>query len=156
MIDRSIIKRTWKGLTECSRFLIAALFLKTFLAALKPFVLLHFSAAIVNGLYAGVGEKEILFQAFLLSVSAMAIEIVCHLAGSYVEVSVQKISYNQSGRLSEKAMGMDYQQLEDSRVQNLIESIKLCKFQRGDVFAKEIHCPAAASATGYSCGRKAD
>lgn len=139
MIDRSIIKRTWKGLTECSRFLIAALFLKTFLAALKPFVLLHFSAAIVNGLYAGASEKEILFQAFLLSVSAMAIEIVCHLAGSYVEVSVQKISYNQSGRLSEKAMGMDYQQLEDSRVQNLIESIKLCRFQRGDVFAKEIH-----------------
>lgn len=138
MIDRSILKKTWKSLTECSGFLVWALFFKTFFTALKPFVLLHFSASIVNGLYVRVDGKEILFQAFLLSVSVMTIEIICHLSGWYVDVSIQKISYNQSQKLSERAMGMDYQQLESNQVQSLIESIRQCKFQRGDVFAKEI------------------
>ena len=138
MIDRSILKKTWKKLTECSGLFLWAIFFKTFFTALKPFVFLHFSASIINELYAGRNGKEILFQAFLLSVSVMVIEIVCHLSVWYVDVVTRKLSYDQSRELSERAMRMDYQQLESSRVQSLIENIRQCKFQRGDVFAKEI------------------
>lgn len=137
-IDGAVFKKTWKRIVKDSPFLTCVLFVKTFLTAVRPFVILHFSAEIINGLYRGTDVEEILFQAVWLSVSAMAIEMGCHLTGGYVEEAVRKSAYGQSQDMLEKAMGMNYQQMESSRVQSLVESIRQCEVQRGNVFTKEI------------------
>lgn len=137
-MDKKILWETFRYIKKHSGFLAAALLFKTFLTAVKPFVLLHYSAAIVNSLYMKTDEFQIISQALLLSGWAMAMEMGEHILQSFTEVSLQKISYVQSGELAQKAMQMEYSLLESEKVQSLAANIKQFKFQKGDVFAQEV------------------
>lgn len=89
----TILKKVLLRFEGYFAFLICALFIKSFLIAVKPFVFLHFTATIINDLYS---EKQIVFRAFWLLICIMAIEIGGHLASRYVDIVTQRVSYNQS------------------------------------------------------------
>lgn len=137
-MDKKILWETFRYIKKHSGFLAAALLLKTFLTAVKPFVLLHYSAVIVNSLYMKTDESQIILQALLLSGWAMAMEMGEHILQSFTEVALQEISYVQSGELALKAMQMEYSLLESEKVQTLAANIKQFKFQKGDVFVQEV------------------
>jgi len=142
-----------RSFRKYSKYLAGMFVFKVFLRAARPFVLLHFSAAIVNGLYSwgeslqntqGLQQsaQELLpyfwQQAFWMAAWAMGMELCFHLVERRVGLALQRISYEQTRQLSRKAMEMPYSMLESGKVQELIGNIRQFKFQRGDVFAKEV------------------
>lgn len=137
-INKKILFKTIRGFGRRSGLLVCALFVRTFSAAVKPFVFLHYSAVIVNGLYEKAAQPYILARVFWLTAITLAIEAGEYLAGWYVESAVRRMSYDQSLELLRQAVKMNYQQLESAQIQSMIENVKQCKFQRGDMFEKEL------------------
>ncbi len=137
-INTTIVKKILLRFEGYFGWMLCALLLKSFLIAVKPFVFLHFTATIVNDLFGKINEQKIMFHTFGALLCIMIIEIGGHLASRYVALITQRVSYNQSLELANKAMQINYQLLESPQIQSLIEGIKQSKFQRGDVFTKEI------------------
>lgn len=137
-MDRQIFRKTLNIMHQNSHFLLMALLMQALMNALKPFIVLHFSAEIVNSLYYGETVSAVMQKAFVMLVIVIFIEVFCHVADQYVSFSAQKLSYAQSQELTEKVLEMDYEKLESVSTQNLIEGIRQSKFQRGDAFQKEV------------------
>lgn len=134
-IDRGILKRALCGMRESSKFLLLALVVSNFLTAVKPFIVLYFSAAVVDGLYNKAGGGQVLLWAFEMLLCVFCVEVAGHLIACYVEKSKQAFSYHENLKLTEKNMQMDFQTFESSCVQDLLEGIRKAKFQRGDSFS---------------------
>lgn len=136
--DRDLFKKTFHSFYEVSPWLFPALAGENFLLAVRPFIVLHFSAAVVDGLYRGDGEAQVLLQALWLSLGVLAAEAAGHILGCYVEKAGQRLSVEQMKKQLEKMTTMDYQLLESGRGQELSASLKRGRFQHGDPFDKLI------------------
>ena len=119
---------------ESSKFLFPAVIVSNFLSAIKPFIVLHFSAVIVEGLYRKGDGRQILLWAFEMVFCVFLTEVAGYLLGCHIEKSKQLFSCRESLKLTEKNMQMDYQAFESSRVQELLANIQKAQFQRGDLF----------------------
>ena len=71
--DRELFKKTFHSFHEVSPWLFPALAAENFLLAVRPFVVLHFSATVVDGLYRGEGEARVLLQALWLSCGVLVV-----------------------------------------------------------------------------------
>ncbi len=136
--DRDLFKKTFHSFHEVSPWLFPALAGENFLLAVRPFIVLHFSAAVVDGLYRGDGEAQVLLQALWLSLGVLAAEAAGHILGCYVEKAGQRLYVEQMKKQLEKMTTMDYQLLESGRGQELSASLKRGRFQHGDPFDKLI------------------
>ena len=133
-MNKSILKRALCSMKESSKFLFPAVIVSNFLSAIKPFIVLHFLAVIVEGLYRKGDGRQILLWAFEMVFCVFLTEVAGYLLGCHIEKSKQLFSCRESLKLTEKNMQMDYQAFESSRVQELLANIQKAQFQRGDLF----------------------
>ena len=111
-MNKSILKRALCSMKESSKFLFPAVIVSNFLSAIKPFIVLHFSAVIVEGLYRKGDGRQILLWAFEMVFCVFLTEVAGYLLGCHIEKSKQLFSCRESLKLTEKNMQMDYQAFE--------------------------------------------
>lgn len=131
------IIKTWKIVSNSDgKFPFFLLFYAS-INAIEPFIVLHFSSEIINQLYGGFGAKYMLTLLTIYVSIILIFEFVRRMLERYKSVGILKLKHSREAELCEKCYDMDYQKLEDEKVQNCLASIRQSKFQMGDIFEKE-------------------
>lgn len=133
-----ITKKTFAAIHSQVPGLLPVIILNAVLGAVKPFAALFFMSFVIDELYRHESFKNAAASAVLYLLFLFITELLMAVMSKWKEIWLVRLSYRQDARLSAKAVSMDYESLEQTDTQVLLESIKQCKFQLGDIFEREV------------------
>ncbi|MFW5676790.1 MAG: ABC transporter ATP-binding protein [Acetivibrio ethanolgignens] len=135
----NITIRTIKMIQKQVPLLLPLTLIYSLFFIMKPFVIFQFSGMIVNELYESRELRKVFITVGIFVLVVLVNDLIIAFLAGRKNVLIATLTYKQDLMLAKTAMNIDYDKLENSDIQTLLENIKQSKFQRGDFFLTEIH-----------------
>lgn len=147
-----ITTRTMRTIQKREPWLIPITIVHAAVCSVTPFMALFFSAGIIDGLHQRESVGSVIHKVILFSLTLFFAETLGAILKREKELHLKKLSLANNAALIEKVMKTDYKYMEDEKALKLLENIRQCRFQMGDIFEKEINCLERLLTGGMTIG----
>lgn len=135
-----ITARTMRTIQKREPWLIPITIVHAAVCSATPFMTLYFSAGIIDRLHQRESAGSVVHTIILFALTLFFAETLGAILKREKELLLKKLSLANNTALVEKVMKIDYKYMEDEKALKLLENIRQCRFQMGDIFEKEINC----------------